>query len=291
MGSRSSDAVVIRSVTALRERLDSVRAAGRHVGLVPTMGALHDGHLALIGAAAEMSDEVVVSVFVNPTQFTQASDLTAYPRDLDRDVALAASAGATIVFAPAADEVYPPGFATSIHIGDVTERWEGATRGSSHFDGVALVVTKLFGMVGAHTAWFGQKDAQQVAVVRRLVADLNIPTRIHTVDTVRGDDGMALSSRNARLSADELSRATALHGSLATARALARSGERDTGVLAAAARAVLSAQGIEPEYWQIVDAATFAPQTEVGAGSLAIVAAFVGEVRLIDNMPMTGVAD
>jgi pantoate--beta-alanine ligase len=277
---------VISSVAAVRERLSGVRARGGRVGLVPTMGALHAGHVALIREAAAHSDEVVVSVFVNPAQFTQTSDLAAYPRTLESDVAAAASAGATIVFAPTADEVYPAGFSTAVRISGITDRWEGDTRGASHFDGVALVVTKLFGMVGADAAWFGRKDAQQVAVVRRLVADLNLPTEIRTVDTVRDADGLALSSRNVRLDADDRARAVALHDSLQAAVAQIEAGERSAEVVVASAKAVLRARGIEPEYFAVVDPLTFDEVDPIEGEALAIVAAVVGGVRLLDNLPL-----
>ncbi|MDE0545829.1 pantoate--beta-alanine ligase [Microbacterium sp. C7(2022)] len=278
---------VIDTVEGLRTRMASQRAAGSRVALVPTMGALHEGHLALIRAAAADAEEVVVSVFVNPTQFTQASDLDTYPRDLDRDIELAASAGATTVFAPAVSQVYPEGFSTSVRIGGVTERWEGATRGAAHFDGVALVVTKLFGMVGPDTAWFGRKDAQQIAVVRRLVADLDLPVRIRTVETIRDHDGLALSSRNVRLRPKDRQRAVAVHASLQSARELVSSGETDAAQLAHAARQVLAQEGIEPEYWAVVDPQTFEELESVADGALAIVAAYVGDVRLIDNLVLS----
>ena len=278
--------VVTRTVAELRGLLAPHRRDGARIGLVPTMGALHEGHLGLIRAASLASDIVIVSVFVNPTQFTDPADLDAYPRTLDRDVELAASAGADVVFAPSGAEVYPRGFATSIRVTGVTERWEGAARGASHFDGVATVVAKLFTMTAPDAAWFGQKDAQQVAVVRRLVADLDLPVAIRTVATVRAPDGLALSSRNARLSDADRTRALALHASLADARAAVAQGVTDTRALAEAARGVLAAAGIDSEYWAIVDAATFEPLDAVRDGALAIVAARVSDVRLIDNLPL-----
>ncbi|MDQ3609910.1 MAG: pantoate--beta-alanine ligase, partial [Actinomycetota bacterium] len=183
----------IRTIAALREALLPARRAGRTIGLVPTMGALHDGHLALIAAARAACDVVVVSVFVNPRQFDDAGDLAAYPRDETRDARLAAGAGADLLFAPDADELYPAGFATSVGVRGVAEPLEGAHRGPAHFDGVATVVTKLLNAAGPDVAFFGQKDAQQVAVIRRLTTDLAIPVRIETVRTVREPDGLALS--------------------------------------------------------------------------------------------------
>ncbi|GAA4355080.1 pantoate--beta-alanine ligase [Microbacterium rhizosphaerae] len=278
--------LVVRTVSELRERRAAIRRAEHRVGVVPTMGALHEGHLALIRAAAEENDEVVVSIFVNPTQFNDAADLDAYPRTEDRDVELAQAAGATLLFVPSAAEMYPAGFATSVHVGGVSERWEGATRGASHFDGVALVVTKLLVSVGADTAYFGQKDAQQVAVVRRLAADLNLPTTITALPTVRDVDGLALSSRNARLGTGDRETALSLSRSLQRARDLVAAGERDTARLEAEARRILQDAGAAIEYWAIVDPATFEPLAEVVAGALGIVAARVGPVRLIDNAPL-----
>jgi pantoate--beta-alanine ligase len=250
------------------------------------MGALHEGHLALIRTAAEENDEVVVSIFVNPTQFNDAADLDAYPRTEDRDLELAQAAGATLLFVPSAAEMYPADFATSVHVGGVSERWEGATRGASHFDGVALIVTKLLVAVWAETAYFGQKDAQQVAVVRRLAADLNLPTWIAALPTVRDADGLALSSRNARLSADDREAALSLSRSLQRAYDLVAAGERDTAILEAEARRILLDAGAGIEYWAIVDPSTFEPLPEVMPGALAIVAARVGLIRLIDNAPL-----
>lgn len=277
---------VIRTVAELRARVAAARRDGGRIGLVPTMGALHEGHLDLVRAAAAASDLVIVSVFVNPSQFNNPGDLERYPRDLDGDAALAASAGAHVVFAPPAGEVYPEGFATSIRVSGVTERWEGAARGAAHFDGVATVVTKLLTMAAPDAAWFGRKDAQQLAVVRRLVADLDLPVEIHGVPTRRASDGLALSSRNARLATADRERALALHASLAAARAAAAAGATDAHALAATARGILDQHGIDPEYWAIVDAATFEPLDTVRSGALAIVAAFVGDVRLIDNVEL-----
>src|SRR6202167_5645160 len=193
----------VRTVSELRTALAPVRREGRSIGLVPTMGALHDGHLSLIAGAREQCDVVVVSLFVNPAQFNERADLERYPRDESRDAAAAAAAGADVLFAPSADEVYPQGFATSVEVLGVTERLEGAARGSEHFRGVSTVVTKLLCMVLPDVAYFGQKDAPQVVGVRRLVSDLNIPVQIEALPTVREPDGLALSRRHALLDADE----------------------------------------------------------------------------------------
>ncbi len=277
------DDPVVRTVRELRERLAPARREGARIGFVPTMGALHEGHLELIRAAAADNAEVVVSIFVNPTQFNDPADLAAYPRTEERDVELARTAGATVVFAPSAAEMYPAGFSTSVHVTGVTERWEGASRGASHFDGVALVVTKLLSAVGADIAYFGQKDAQQVAVVRRFTTDLNLPTAIEARPTVRDADGLALSSRNARLTPTDRHAALSLSRSLATARERAAAGETDTAALAVEAHRILVDAGAEIEYWAIVDPGTFEPLAHVVPGALAIVAARVGDVRLIDN--------
>lgn len=275
----------VRTIAALREALLPARRAGRTIGLVPTMGALHDGHLSLVAAARAACDVVVVSLFVNPRQFDDAADLAAYPRDEARDGALAANAGADLLFAPAADELYPAGFATTVSVGGVAEPLEGAHRGAAHFDGVATVVTKLLNAAGPDIAFFGAKDAQQVAVVRRLVADLAIPVRIETVPTVREADGLALSSRNARLRPDDRRRARALHAGLTAAQAALDAGEREPA--AAAGRAAMAGLGVEPEYLELVDPTTFAPVTALDGEILAVVAATVGEVRLIDNRTLT----
>jgi pantoate--beta-alanine ligase len=280
---------VTTTVTDVREAVAQAREDGRSIALVPTMGALHDGHLSLIRAAGEDGSFVVVSVFVNPTQFNDAADLAAYPRNVDADAELAATAGADAVFAPSEREIYPNGFSTSIRVTGVTERWEGAERGSSHFEGVALVVSKLINIVGPDAAWFGQKDAQQVAVVRRFAADLNLPARIRTAPIVRDEEGLALSSRNARIAPQDRDAALSLSASLRAARAAVGNGMHDVASLNSSATAGLEAAGARPEYWAVVDPTTFEPLDVITPGepALAIVAAWVGEVRLIDNQDLT----
>lgn len=276
--------IVSHRAGEVRALLDVERRVGRRIGFVPTMGALHEGHLALIRAAAAACDVVVVSIFVNPAQFTDASDLAAYPRQQERDAEAARSAGADVVYAPDAAEMYPEGFATAVRVGGVSERWEGAHRGAAHFDGVALVVTKLLLTVGPDVAFFGAKDAQQVAVVRRLVADLQIPTTIEARPTVRDADGLALSSRNARLAADDRAAALSLSRSLREVGERVAAGETDVDALTAIGARLVADAGAVVDYWAIVDATTFEPLTRVpSAGALAIVAASVGDVRLIDN--------
>jgi pantoate--beta-alanine ligase len=276
----------VRTVTTVRElraALLAGRREGLSIGLVPTMGAFHDGHLSLMRRAREQCEIVVVSLFVNPAQFNDPGDLDAYPRDEQRDERLAREIGVDYLFCPAVTEVYPDGFATTVSVRESTERLEGASRGQAHFDGVATVVTKLFNMVGPDVAYFGQKDAQQTVVIRRLVRDLDIPVRIDVCPTVRATDGLALSSRNAHLSADERERARALNRALSRARDAALAGERDPGAVRLAALAELKAAGVEAEYLELVSAATLAPVDRIDGDVLAVVAARVGETRLIDN--------
>jgi pantoate--beta-alanine ligase len=277
----------VRTVAELRRRLEPARREGRRIGLVPTMGALHAGHTSLIERARAECDVVVMTLFVNPAQFDERSDLERYPRDEARDLELAAAAGADIVFAPSVREVYPDGFATSVEVSGLTDTLEGAARGSEHFRGVATVVTKLLCMALPDVAYFGQKDAQQVLVIRRLVADLNIPVQIETAATVREHDGLALSSRNARLSADERARALALPAALQTAHELAAGGERSARALVRAAREAMSARGVQPEYIALVDPETLAPSDALDRDLLLLVAARVGATRLIDNVTLS----
>jgi len=274
----------LRTIADVRAALAAAKRDGRTVGLVPTMGALHDGHLSLLGRAREANDVVVMSLFVNPRQFNDTGDLAAYPRDEERDLALAREHGVDFVFAPPVEELYPPGFSTTVSVKGVTERLEGEYRGREHFDGVATVVTKLFNIVAPDVAYFGQKDAQQAVVIRRLVGDLDIPVRIEVCPTVREPDGLALSSRNAHLSADERERATVLHGALEAASAAIAAGEADPAAIGALGRNQLTAAGIDTEYFELVDADTLAPAARINGNLLAVVAARVGTTRLIDNL-------
>lgn len=273
----------VRTVADLRAALAPARCAGRTIGLVPTMGAFHDGHLALIRAARAECEVVVVSLFVNPAQFGEAADLDAYPRDEARDAGLAEREGVDVLFAPPVEEVYPRGFSTTVRVTGVSEPLEGAHRGVAHFDGVATVVTKLLNMAQPDVAWFGQKDAQQAAVVRRLVADLDLPVRIEVGPTVREPDGLALSSRNARLDDDERARAVALSRGLRAAEEAVAAGARDPGAVRDAARAAMAPYGVEPEYLEVVSPETFAPLERMDGEALVAVAARVGPARLIDN--------
>ena len=279
-----------RTVADLRREL---AGAARPIALVPTMGALHEGHLSLIRRARELGATVVVSIFVNPTQFGPGEDLAAYPRDEARDASLASGAGADLVFAPSADEVYPPGFDARVEVGGVSAELEGdpAHRGPEHFRGVATVVAKLFNMVGPDVALFGQKDAQQAVVIRKLVRDLDFPVRIEVVPTVRDPDGLALSSRNRYLSASERDRALSLSRALRAAEALVEDGELGADRVLAAARAELEVAGIVPEYLELRSAADLSPAERLGGETLLCVAARVGAARLIDNVVLRARAE
>jgi pantoate--beta-alanine ligase len=273
----------VRTIADVRAELRPARRDERVIGLVPTMGALHEGHLSLIRRARTSCDVVVVSLFVNPAQFNAAGDLAAYPRDEGRDATLAAEAGADLLFAPTLDEVYPPGFGTTVHVSGLTETLEGEHRGVSHFDGVTTVVTKLLNMVGPDVAFFGQKDAQQALVVRALVRDLDLPVRIEVCPTVREPDGLALSSRNVHLRGADRERALALRDALAAAEASLGAGERDAEVLRAAALAAMRGRGVEPDYLALVHPDDLSPVARVDGQVLVAVAASVGSTRLIDN--------
>jgi pantoate--beta-alanine ligase len=276
----------VRTVAALREALQPHRSRPHTIGLVPTMGALHDGHLSLVRQARADSDVLVVSLFVNPSQFNERADLERYPRSEQRDADLLAAEGADILFAPSVEEVYPPGFATAVEVLGLTDRLEGASRGSGHFRGVTTVVTKLLCMVAPHAAYFGQKDAQQVVVIRRLVEDLNLPVRIEVLPTVREPDGLAMSSRNSRLSRLERRRALAIPAALDAARDLAAAGERSASELVEAARARIRSGDVEPEYVELVDPDSLEPLEVLGESGLLVLAARVGDVRLIDNVSL-----
>ena len=279
----------IRTVPDLRDAIAARRADGATVGFVPTMGALHSGHCALIERAASEHDVGVVSIFVNPSQFNQAADLEQYPRDEDGDVNAATAAGATICFAPSVDEIYPQGFASSVHVrGPLTETLEGEERGVGHFDGMATVVTILLNVVGPDVAYFGAKDAQQALVVRRFVSDLRIPVEIITAETVRDEDGLALSSRNARLSAAGREQALAISAALhASANAISDGSAASPEEAAAAGVERLRAAGITAEYFAITDPSTLEPARQLSGTLLIACAATVDGVRLIDNFTVS----
>jgi pantoate--beta-alanine ligase len=278
----------VRTVTELRRAVADARAANRSVGLVPTMGSLHEGHLSLVRAAARECDFVVVSLFVNPAQFGPGEDFERYPRNEAGDAAAAFAAGAELLFAPAPVEVYPPGFATAVEVEGLTDVLCGApgSRGRGHFRGVATVVAKLLNMCAPDVAYFGQKDYQQSLVIRRVVRDLDIPVRIAVCPTVRDADGLALSSRNAYLAPHERERALALNRALRAAeRVTADGGARDD--VRAAAHAELEAAGIDPEYLEILSAADLSdPSWQPGEEVVLAIAAQVGPARLIDNTLM-----
>lgn len=278
---------IVRTIAALRSELSPGRAAGLTVGLVPTMGALHAGHLSLIQAARSRCDVVVVSLFVNPTQFDEQTDLAAYPRTEDADAALAAQAGADLLFAPSPLEIYRPGFSSSVEVHGLTDRLEGAMRGKEHFRGVTTIVCKLLNIARPDVAYFGRKDAQQAAVIRRMVADLDMDVQIETLPIVREPDGLAMSSRNVRLSAAERERALGLHAALRAAEALAASGERSAARLTEEARRVLAHFLVSPEYVALVDPESFEDLDRLNPTGLMLVAARVGQTRLIDNLTLT----
>ena len=269
----------IRTIAELRAELAE---APRPVGLVPTMGFFHDGHLSLMRAARASNATVVVSLFVNPSQFGPTEDLDAYPRDEARDLELAAAQGVDIVFAPSVEEIYPPDFATSVEVGELTEPLDGAAR-PGHFKGVTTVVTKLLNIVGPDAAYFGQKDAQQALVIHKLVRDLNMPVRIEVCPTIREPDGLAMSSRNAYLSEEERVRAIALSRALRAAEQAVTQGTLEANAVIAAARQELEEAGIEPEYLELRSAFDLTPAERVNGSTLLAVAARVGRARLIDN--------
>jgi pantoate--beta-alanine ligase len=279
-------ASVVRSKARLRAALAAPRREGRTIGLVPTMGYLHEGHVSLLRAARAQCDVVVMSLFVNPTQFAPGEDLDRYPRDEERDLRLASEAGVDIVFAPSVAEVYPEGFSTGVEVGGTLTEvldGEGSRRGARHFRGVTTVVAKLFNVVGPDVAYFGQKDAQQAAVIRRMVRDLDFPVRVEVLPTVREADGLAMSSRNAYLEPEERERAAALSAALAAVEREARAGSLRAGL--EAGRRELAASEIEPEYLEARDAESLDPVTELGERPVLVaVAARVGAARLIDNV-------
>jgi pantoate--beta-alanine ligase len=275
--------MIVRTVAGLRGLVAAWKRGGAVVGVVPTMGALHEGHLSLVRAAKAGADRVIVTIFVNPAQFNNPADLAKYPRTEARDAALLAPLGVDAIFAPAPEEVYPPGFATTVTVSGVAQAMDGERR-PGHFAGVATVVTKLFGMTGADRAWFGEKDWQQLQVVRRLVADLNLDVEIVGHPTLREADGLAMSSRNARLSAEARAAAAALPREMTRAAEALRAGEPAEPVLARAV-AALGAAGFDPvEYLDLRRGDDLGPVAGAVPGARLFAAAWVGGVRLIDNI-------
>lgn len=277
-------ASVVRTITECRAAVVAGRAGGSRVALVPTMGALHEGHLSLIDRARERAGMVVVSVFVNPIQFGPGEDFERYPRDLERDARLASERGAALVFAPDLGEMYPEPLLTRVTMRGITDDLEGASR-PGHFDGVLTVVAKLFHIVQPDVAVFGQKDAQQAAAIRRMVADLDFPVEIVVASTIREPDGLALSSRNAYLSPDERRQALALRAALGRAEELARAGITEADRLLDAMRAELDRHpAVEVDYVALVQPDSFRPIRRLSGSGVAAIAARVGGTRLIDNV-------
>lgn len=279
---------VVTSIADARATLDAARAAGSTIGFVPTMGFLHDGHGSLIRAAAEADDVVVVSVFVNPLQFGAGEDLEDYPRDLDNDRAVAGAAGADLLLVPTADEMYPsPPVLTSVSVADLGDRWDGVSR-PTHFAGMATVVAKLCNIVGPCRAYFGQKDFQQLAIVRRMVADLSMPVEVVGCPTVREPDGLALSSRNSYLSGSERAAAAVLSRALAAGGDTVAAGVGEPAEIERAMAAVLATEPLaEPDYVAVVEPDTLRTPDAVTSRVQLLVAATVGTTRLIDNTAAT----
>ncbi|AKU18524.1 pantoate--beta-alanine ligase [Luteipulveratus mongoliensis] len=276
--------LVVRTIADLREALRPARREEASIGFVPTMGALHHGHEALMERARTECDVVVLSIFVNPTQFNDPTDLERYPRTEEADVAIAEKNGVDFVFMPSAEEMYRPGSTIEVRLdGPLVDSLEGAHRGSDHFHGVTTVVTKLFNIVQPEVAYFGQKDAQQALVIRALVRELDMPVRIDVVQTVREDDGLAMSSRNIHVKGRDRERALGLKAALDEAQSAYDGGERDAAALTERAVAAMKPFEVVPEYLAIVDRVTLQPVETVEPGALVVIAAPVGPVRLIDN--------
>jgi len=274
---------VIRTSAELRDKVAAWKRSGMLVGVVPTMGALHDGHLSLVREARQQSDRVIVTIFVNPMQFNNKDDLKKYPRDESHDLAMLDAEGVDVLFAPGVDEVYPEGFSTVVSVSGVSEPMEGAFR-PGHFEGVATVVAKLFGMTQAGRAFFGEKDWQQLQVVKRLVTDLNIPVRVIGCPTIRETDGLAMSSRNVRLSAEERAIAPRLHEIMQAAAAQMRGGKNVGRALIDAAAEIVEAGFHDVEYLELRTVEGLRPAEDLSEPARMLVAAYLGDVRLIDNI-------
>lgn len=279
--------ITVTSIADVRATCDATRAAGGTVGFVPTMGYFHEGHRSLMRAARAANDLVVVSLFVNPTQFGATEDLGAYPRDPDGDRAVAEAEDVDVLFTPTVDEMYPAGARTTVHVDRLTERLCGASR-PGHFDGVTTVVAKLLSIVGASRAYFGRKDAQQLAVIRRMTTDLDLPVEVVGCPLVREHDGLALSSRNAYLEPDARQAATVLSGALYTAsEAIVRGQRAAAAVRQLIVDTVAHVPQVRLDYVEVVDAATLEPIEQIVSDTLVALAAFVGKARLIDNFTIT----
>jgi pantoate--beta-alanine ligase len=274
----------ITTIADMRVTSAEARRSGKRIGFVPTMGALHEGHLSLVRAAKQQCDVVVVSVFVNPTQFGPNEDFNKYPRTLERDRELLSREGVDIIFTPSTDEIYPCGATTFVTVESLDSRNEGRIR-PGHYRGVATIVTKLFQIVQPHAAFFGQKDAGQLALIRKLVRDLNIPIEIVACPIVREADGLAMSSRNVYLSPLERQQALVLHRALQAVDAVYSSGERDPTALTRVAQEVFATEpNVRPDYIEVLDPATLLPVERAEGGTLVAVAAKVGTTRLLDNV-------
>ncbi|MDB4914991.1 MAG: Pantothenate synthetase [Gemmatimonadetes bacterium] len=276
--------IVVRSVSELRRLVSEARHRSERVGLVPTMGAFHEGHVSLMRRAGQECGFVVVSLFVNPAQFNDAGDLARYPRDEAHDASLAEGAGVHVLYAPPVSVVYPDGFTTTVEVRGLSTPLEGVVRGTEHFRGVTTVVAKLFNMVQPDHAFFGQKDAQQALIIRRMVADLDIPVRIEICATVREPDGLAMSSRNALLDAEARARAPVLSRALFAASSLIARGETSASTALDAGRRLLADAGVDTEYFDVVSTVTLTSLERVSGEVLIVIAARVGNVRLIDNV-------
>jgi pantoate--beta-alanine ligase len=279
--------ITLTTIADVRAACDAARSAGGRVGFVPTMGFFHEGHRSLMRAACAANDFVVVSLFVNPTQFGPSEDLTAYPRDPEGDRAVTEAEGVDVLFVPTVEEMYADGASTSVHVAGLTEGLCGARR-PGHFDGVTTVVAKLFSIMGPCRAYFGRKDAQQLAVIRRMTADLDLPVDVVGCPLVREADGLALSSRNTYLDADDRQAATILSGALYVASEAVVRGQRDAATLRRLiVDAIEHVPAVRIDYVEIVDASTLVPVAQLTVDTLVALAAFVGKARLIDNVTIT----
>ncbi|HKS72187.1 MAG TPA: pantoate--beta-alanine ligase [Terriglobales bacterium] len=275
---------VFATIDEMRSASRAARRTGQRIGLVPTMGALHEGHISLVRAARARSDVVAASIFVNPTQFGPNEDLAKYPRSFEKDCQMLEREGVDFVFAPSVDEMYAGAATTWVTVEGLSDKLDGKSR-PGHFRGVTTVVSKLFHIVEPDRAFFGQKDAAQVAVIRRMVRDLNMPVEIVVCPIVREADGLAMSSRNAYLSSEDRKRALVLHLALERVRKLAEAGERNAATLAAAGKEQFSKEsGVRLDYFEIVNPETLDPVLDTSDGALVAVAAYVGTTRLIDNL-------
>ena len=275
---------VIDNVAEMKAFTRGLRGTGRSIGLVPTMGYLHDGHLSLVRASKADNDTTVLSIFVNPTQFGPAEDLARYPRDMEGDLAKCGAEGVDVVFAPDGRSMYPEGYCTYIEVTGISDVLCGASR-PGHFRGVATVVAKLFDIVAPHRAYFGRKDYQQTVVIKSMAADLDMDVDVVVMPTVREPDGLAMSSRNSYLAPDERKAATVLYRALSAAKEMRGTGVTDAAALLARARGVIGAEpAVQVEYIELVDKAGLKPVADVGAGAVMALAARLGKTRLIDNM-------